>query len=212
MLRRECVSGCGTTQATDRFRLLRTGDLGRTWTEAGFEGRLAVADDKTMWIVAPEKLWGSRDGGATWQSWATDQTGAFDVARARCGWQAMPSPCAGTQRTDLRFSSTGATPDGAILWTICAGEPANGQPKELTISTDAGRRWKSYAALDFAGHGITIRPIDAVTAWQSDYIYAIRRTEDARGWTSVTPDGGALGSRAAWLPLKDVAPPQRVQS
>jgi RNA polymerase sigma-70 factor (ECF subfamily) len=89
-LRRVCVQACGGPSAVERHRILRSNDQAKTWTqiaeipaEIGFGGRLAVASDRSMWIVRPETVLGSNDGGVTWRQWDIVEQGAFRVAEGK---------------------------------------------------------------------------------------------------------------------------------
>jgi len=265
VLRRECIARCGQDNLQERLVLFRSADRGRTWMRAGevpallgFDGRLAVSDDKVMWIVAVETLWGTRDGGKSWQDWTIPQAGAFDTAGGRlwlgtetglmvatgggaparvtrglpgkafsitqvvartgdaamaliqvesepdrwyrsddkgASWRVMTQPCAGVelpgpgQQPDEFRSAIGATPDGDVLWAICAEEPTSTQRKALAISLDAGGAWQSRGTLESPGHSFLVQPVNARIAWREGFNVdtVIMRTEDARTWTTVTP-------------------------
>ena len=91
VVRRECPSKCETDGQIRRARLLHTADLGRTWTDGGLlpaemwpERVLRLAgDEQALWIVGIDSLWGSADGGKTWQRWPIAGSGDFEVRAGR---------------------------------------------------------------------------------------------------------------------------------
>lgn len=161
VLRRECVANCsfGNPQTTLRLALFRSsGELGRTWTQVGtvpaqigFEGRIAVSDDKVMWIVAVETLWGTRDGGKTWQHWAIPEAGAFDVRDGRIWigtagegmWVAAAGSAPvrvtrGLPQTPFWIGQIVArTRDSAMIAILL-----DGQPEQWYRSDDKGSSWQ----------------------------------------------------------------------
>jgi hypothetical protein len=100
-------------------------------------------------------------------------------------WTPMENPCAVTSQPGDHFSGVTAAPDGT-LWVVCAMTAGAGQqPKDLAVSTDGGRTWKSRGALESSGYGTDVYPFSATVAWRTGARADLYRTTDGVHWTAV---------------------------
>ncbi|GAA5194717.1 hypothetical protein GCM10023322_59810 [Rugosimonospora acidiphila] len=197
-------------------------DGGRTWRSAMLgggdagDGDYAEMAGGTAWIARGSSVAVATGGGQPVATGAQPPGGTIDALAAlgadnaavltgdspatwyltgdRGGhWSAMDDPCAGTAYPHSPFETLSAAPGGSV-WGTCAAPPASGrQLKQLVVSADGGRTWKSRGALEPDGYGTHLMPVSSTVAWRTGPRADLYRTTDAAHWTRVAVTGDAAG-------------------
>ncbi len=106
-------------------------------------------------------------------------------------WATMANPCATTKWPGDRHSTISAASDGS-LWVVCSATAGAGQQaKDLTVSTDGGKTWKSRGALESNGYGTNVYPFSATLAWRTGDRADVYRTTDGTHWTDLVENGAS---------------------
>jgi photosystem II stability/assembly factor-like uncharacterized protein len=206
----------GSCEDSDRstYRLLRSGDLGGTWTDLGSVGSpgqtimVAAASGSVVWTVSGRLLQGSTDGGRTWQDYDLGTKGPSTAfARLSVSDDTVWVTWGGrvyTARPGGAPTITGSVPPGARWSVLTATGPQSayvdvqaGPVANWYATTDGGRTWsKRPAACAGGGSVATARVAPDGALW------AVCLVESTGGSTSdsvlvTSADGGASWQRRA---------------
>lgn len=116
-----CTAACAGGQPVTAPVLLRTADLGGTWSRVGTlpgRGRLAVVSETLMWLVGGQDLWRTTDGGRQWSHVDAHVAPAADLTAVVAG------------STVWLYYDTGAR----VLTATGAGQPAFAAPLPARVA------------------------------------------------------------------------------